>query len=105
MLANDIPYLEAQIIKYVMRWRSKNGVEDLDKASHFLQKLRETADPPHPAVHCEQERRASAPAQWDPAVSAHRCWKCQSILPRTGDGAVGSCTCGVHNVVYLRPED
>lgn len=39
VLANDIPYLEAQIIKYVGRWRDKNGIEDLKKAQHFLEKL------------------------------------------------------------------
>ena len=32
VLANGIPYLEAQIIKYVSRWRDKNGLEDLLKA-------------------------------------------------------------------------
>lgn len=39
VLANDIPYLEAQIIKYVSRWRKKNGLQDLQKAKHFLEKL------------------------------------------------------------------
>lgn len=39
VLANDIPYMEAQIIKYVSRWRDKNGMEDLKKAQHFLSKL------------------------------------------------------------------
>lgn len=38
-LANNIPYMEAQIIKYVSRWRDKNGIEDLKKAQHFLAKL------------------------------------------------------------------
>jgi len=36
---NGIPYMEAQIIKYVMRHQDKNGKEDLLKAGHFLQKL------------------------------------------------------------------
>ena len=39
VLANNIPYMEAQIIKYVSRWRDKNGIEDLRKARHFLAKL------------------------------------------------------------------
>lgn len=39
VIANDIPYMEAQIIKYVSRWRTKNGLQDLEKALHFLQKL------------------------------------------------------------------
>jgi hypothetical protein len=41
VIANYIPYMEAQVIKYVSRWRSKNGLEDLRKAAHFLQKLTE----------------------------------------------------------------
>lgn len=41
VLANEIPYLEAQIIKYVVRWRKKNGIADLEKAQHFLEKLLE----------------------------------------------------------------
>jgi len=32
-------YLEGQITKYVTRWRRKNGLQDLMKASHFLVKL------------------------------------------------------------------
>lgn len=42
VIANDIPYLEAQIIKYLTRWRKKDGVQDLRKSQHFLQKLFET---------------------------------------------------------------
>lgn len=41
VIANGIPYMEAQIIKYVSRWRTKNGLQDLEKALHFLQKLLE----------------------------------------------------------------
>lgn len=42
VVANEIPYLEAQIIKYLTRWRKKDGIKDLRKAQHFLQKLFET---------------------------------------------------------------
>lgn len=31
-------YFQGQIIKYMMRWRDKNGMEDLKKARHFLDK-------------------------------------------------------------------
>lgn len=40
---NEIPYLEGCVIKYVSRWRDKNGVEDLRKAQHYLEKLIENA--------------------------------------------------------------
>lgn len=37
--ANKIPYFEGNIIKYVSRWRNKNGLEDLKKARHYLDLL------------------------------------------------------------------
>jgi len=36
---NKIPYLEGSVIYYVVRWRSKNGIEDLRKARHTLDLL------------------------------------------------------------------
>lgn len=36
--ANDLNYFEGQITKYVARARKKNGLEDLEKARHFLDK-------------------------------------------------------------------
>jgi hypothetical protein len=38
---NKIPYLEATAIKYLCRWRDKGGLEDLDKAIHFIELLKE----------------------------------------------------------------
>lgn len=37
--ANGIPFIEGNIIKYVMRHRDKNGIEDLKKAKHYLDLL------------------------------------------------------------------
>jgi hypothetical protein len=39
VLMHNMPYMEAQIFKYVLRWRDKGGIRDLKKAKHFLQKL------------------------------------------------------------------
>lgn len=36
ILANNIPFAEASVIKYVSRWRAKGGIKDLEKAKHFL---------------------------------------------------------------------
>ena len=38
---NKIPYLEATAIKYLCRWRDKGGIQDLDKAIHFIELLKE----------------------------------------------------------------
>lgn len=37
--ANGIPFAEGCVIKYVSRWKTKGGVEDLKKARHFLDLL------------------------------------------------------------------
>jgi hypothetical protein len=36
---NGIPYIEGCVIKYISRWRNKNGIEDLKKAKHFIDLL------------------------------------------------------------------
>ena len=43
IMANNMSYCEANVVKYVSRWRSKNGVEDLRKARHYLDLLIEEA--------------------------------------------------------------
>lgn len=37
--ANGIPYIEGNVIKYICRHRSKNGLEDLKKAKHYIDLL------------------------------------------------------------------
>ena len=39
--ANDIPYIEGRVIEYVCRHGSKGGVQDIDKAIHYLEMLKE----------------------------------------------------------------
>jgi len=41
--ANHIGFFEGNVIKYVSRWKDKNGVEDLRKARHYRDKLLEVA--------------------------------------------------------------
>lgn len=36
---NNIPFIEGNIIKYITRWKDKNGVEDLKKVIHYTQLL------------------------------------------------------------------
>lgn len=36
---NKVPFIEGNIIKYVMRHKEKNGVEDLKKAKHYIDLL------------------------------------------------------------------
>jgi hypothetical protein len=41
IVANDIPYCEANAIKYICRHGLKGGLEDIDKAIHYLELLKE----------------------------------------------------------------
>jgi hypothetical protein len=36
ILANQIPYCEGNVIKYLVRWKEKGGVEDLRKAKRYI---------------------------------------------------------------------
>lgn len=44
VVSNNLPYLEGCITKYVTRHRKKNGLQDLYKAKHFLEKLIEVEE-------------------------------------------------------------
>ena len=38
----NLGYLDGNAVKYLSRWRHKNGIEDLKKARHYIDKLLET---------------------------------------------------------------
>jgi hypothetical protein len=42
---HNLDYFQGQITKYVMRWKNKNGLQDLEKAKHFLEKYIELQQP------------------------------------------------------------
>lgn len=42
--ANNIPFHEGSVIKYVSRWQQKGGVEDLKKAKFYIERLIELAE-------------------------------------------------------------
>lgn len=42
--ANKLTYLQGNVIKYVTRYKDKNGVEDLQKAKHYIDLLIELED-------------------------------------------------------------
>ena len=41
--ANNLGYLEGNIVKYISRWRDKGGIDDLRKVAHYTEKLIEVA--------------------------------------------------------------
>lgn len=44
-----LDYFQGQITRYLFRWRKKNGIEDLKKARHFLDKYIELAEAQQPS--------------------------------------------------------
>jgi hypothetical protein len=40
--ANNLPYAEANVVKYVSRHKRKNGAEDIRKAIWYLKRILET---------------------------------------------------------------
>lgn len=56
--SNDLDYFQGQITKYVARWKRKGGIQDLEKARHFLDKyieLEKAKD--QPAEDCPEADR------------------------------------------------
>ena len=47
ILSNEIPFCEANAIKYLCRWRHKNGIQDLEKARHYIDLLIESINGSH----------------------------------------------------------
>lgn len=39
--ANGLGYMEGNVVKYVTRWRKKDGRKDLEKARHYIDLLLE----------------------------------------------------------------
>jgi hypothetical protein len=37
--ANKLGFCEGNVVKYVTRWKDKNGIADLEKAKHYLELL------------------------------------------------------------------
>lgn len=36
LMLNNVPFPEGNVVKYVLRWRKKNGIEDLKKARRII---------------------------------------------------------------------
>lgn len=47
ILANNLGWCEANAIKYLTRWKNKNGLEDLRKAQHYIELLIERVEKEH----------------------------------------------------------
>lgn len=72
IVANNLGYLEGNVVKYVSRWRQKGGVEDLRKAKHYIEKLIEVeSGQVAPDTAADATLRAQR-ATWDARVKEQR---------------------------------
>lgn len=72
IVANNLGYLEGNVVKYVSRWRQKGGVEDLRKAKHYIEKLIEVeSGQAAPDTAADATLRAQR-ATWDARVKEQR---------------------------------
>jgi hypothetical protein len=90
---NNLDYFQGQIIKYVTRWEKKNGIEDLKKAQHFLEKyielLEASAGGPQ-----DEPMVTIPPIVVDPARD-YPFWECQGSVGTSGDRGIYRCLkCG-----------
>jgi hypothetical protein len=44
IISNDLNFVEGNVIKYIARYKYKNGLEDLKKARHYLDMLIEITE-------------------------------------------------------------
>lgn len=57
----ELDYFQGQITKYVERWKKKNGIQDLRKAQHFLDKYIELIERDAEIAKREADRMAAEP--------------------------------------------
>lgn len=80
-LETGLGYLEGSATKYVSRWRSKGGVQDLKKALSFVRKLRAHADTVEPAGN----RRRWDPVKLDRYIKAANLGQLEAIFTKQMD--------------------
>lgn len=83
VLANNIGYLEGCATKYLVRWRKKNGLQDLIKARHYVDKLIEVAQ-------AEEAAFKKAKEEFDAASQA--AYEVRQVEREALNNAVCECT-------------
>ena len=47
IIKNELGFCEGNVVKYISRWRQKNGREDLLKAKHYIDILLDSLEEGH----------------------------------------------------------
>lgn len=53
--ANNLDFFQGSVVKYITRFRDKNGIEDLKKAKHFIDLLIELEYGKESSSSCEEQ--------------------------------------------------
>ena len=93
-------YYTGNILKYMCRWKKKNGVEDLKKARQYLDWLIATEDPNTP-----EEEKKEPPKNGRYSMSDDDCFVPWKIRPHMSPvyTTPGPCCCG--NKEWNKPKD
>ncbi len=84
-----LDYFQGQITKYVMRWRAKGGLQDLEKARHFLDKyieVEQTKAGSNQSTRTETtigDTRQAMPSSYDRSQDSNEYWQNEGYY---GDG-------------------
>jgi hypothetical protein len=68
---NNIPFIEGNVIKYICRWRDKNGLEDLDKVIHYVELLKELENGKSERTHGIKARIKTIIKGWSRQLGSH----------------------------------
>lgn len=70
--ANNMPFIDGSVVKYITRWRDKGGIKDLEKIKHFVDLLIELEGKAAPVeavpAPAENVRRVGPWVQWSGGV-------------------------------------
>lgn len=84
-----LDYFKETATKYVSRWRKKNGVEDLEKARHYLVKLKELMEEPDCAYDMTLVDQAKVKAYVEAnQMEPHDAWAIRIIMTATNPSTV-----------------
>ena len=102
--ANGIGYFEGNVIKYVTRWRAKNGIADLEKAKHYIElliELEEKAKGLTPAASPSWRRRWRRCAPGYRRARTSSCWCCCRSTTSSGSLTPRAGRCILHRLQHL----
>lgn len=89
ILANDLGFCEGNVLKYITRWKYKNGLADLKKAVHYLEFLIYQEESKH-GEEVKESSSGSRDEEYGDGISGEQ----RTQLRGDGGGELGERICG-----------